>query len=140
MFFYKKVPVIVSPRFFLVLQKVFGFSFHAVALFPVIIVDKKSIFENKYYMNHEYIHILQYMETGIIGFFIISIIEFLYAHLFLKKSFIESYYYMSTEQEAHLNDENLAYTEKRRVFSVYRYMNPKNKTKIINEGGKRIIL
>ncbi len=137
--FYKKVPVLIFPSFFILIKKLFKFSFRAVTIFPFIIIDSKKIFEDKFYMNHEYIHILQYIETGIIGFYLISLYEFLCARIYLKKSFLGSYYYMAVEQEAHRNDKKLSYPEERECFSVFKYLRTKNKVHIVNEGGKRII-
>ena len=139
-FFRNKIPVIISRHFCLLFKKIFGFNVGAITIFPFIIVRDLEILNNKDYINHESIHIRQYIETLLVGFLLIGLIEYLYAILVLKKSRMQAYYFMSQEQEAHQNDQNLNYLINRKWFTYYKYLNPKNKKQIDFIEGKRIIL
>lgn len=121
------------------MSKIFGFSVGAVALFPFIIVRDQTILDNKFYINHESIHIRQYIDTLIIGLFVIALIEYMYAIFFLNKSKLHAYYYMSHEQEAHQNDHNLEYLNTRPLFASFKYINPKNKKLMDLVNGERVI-
>lgn len=121
------------------MSKIFGFSVGAVALFPFIIVRDNKILDNKFYINHESIHLRQYTETLIFGLLFIAFFEYLYAFLILKKSRIGAYYYMSHEQEAHQNDHNLEYLNTRPLFAYFKYINPKNKKLMDLVNGERVI-
>jgi len=116
-----------------------GFRVGAMALFPFVIVRDNKILNTPEYINHECIHIRQYLETLIIGMLIIGLIEYLYALLILRKSRLQAYYFMSYEQEAHQNDSNLNYLKTRKLFSYYKYLLPKNKKEMDLVNGKRVI-
>jgi hypothetical protein len=138
--FKNKIPIIISFKTCLFFKKIFGFHVGAVTLFPFIVVRDREILEKKEYINHESIHIRQYLETLIIGIIVIGLIEYLYALFILKKTRTQAYYYMGHEQEAHQNDQNLNYLKTRKCFSYYKYLNPKNKIKMDLADGKRVIL
>lgn len=133
-------PIIISHTLCFFFKKLFGFPVGAVALFPFIIVRDTKILENREYINHESIHIRQYIETLVFGLIIISLFQYFYALLILRKSRIQAYYFMSHEQEAHQNDENPDYLKTRKWFTYYRYLLPKNKKQMNLVEGKRVIL
>lgn len=137
--FRNHTPVIVAPRFMKFMDRFFGFRVGAVAIFPFIVVQDYTILHNKDYINHESIHIRQYIETLIIGLWIISALQYVYARLFLRKSSLHSYYYMSMEQEAHQNDTNHEYLKTRKWFAYYKYLNPKYRKRMDLVDGKRVI-
>lgn len=128
---------IISKTFFKIFKKVFGFSISAFTLFPVIFFKNKDIAENKEYINHELIHIRQYVETLFVGFILIIIFEFLYAKIVLRKNTMQAYYFLAFEQEAHQNDQDKNYLQNRKWFSSFKYMLVKNKRKITQIEGKR---
>lgn len=134
-----KTPIIVSRGICYVFNIIFGVPIGAVAVFPFVIVRDNEILENKDYINHESIHIRQYIETLVFGLLIIGAFQYLYALLVLRKSRLQAYYYMSHEQEAHQNDRNHDYLKTRKWFSYYRYLNPKNRKSMDLINGKRII-
>lgn len=107
-----------------------GESFGAITIFPFIIVKDNIILNDENYIRHESIHIYQYLETFIIGFWFIYLFEYLYAKFYLKKKGIDLYYYISLEQEAHQNDHDIDYLKKRKIFFSYKYLLDKNKKKI----------
>ncbi len=136
--FQKNTPVIVSHSLLFICSKIYGVLCGAMTIFPFIFVRDEKILANKEYMNHESIHLRQYMETLFFGMLIIGLFEYLYALVFLKKNRLELYYFMSHEQEAHQNDQNLDYLKTRPWFSYFKYMDPKNKKNFILVDGKRV--
>lgn len=136
--FQKNTPVIISHSLLSICSKVYGLPCSAMAIFPFIFVKDEKILENKEYINHESIHIRQYIETLFFGMLIIGLFEYLYAIIFLKKNRLEAYYFMSHEQEAHQNDQNLSYLKTRRWFSYFKYMKIKNKKNFTLVDGKRV--
>lgn len=132
--------IIVSPFLVRICSKVFGFSCGAFTIFPFIFVRDKEILNNKEYINHERIHLYQYMETLIVGLVIIALCEYIYARIFLKMNALDAYYFMSHEQEAHQNDTNMEYLKHRKIFSLFYYIHPKRKKKFTLINGKRVTL
>lgn len=76
-------------------------------------------------INHEKIHLVQQLELGIIFAPLMYVGEYLYARYILKLSQRASYYFISLEQEAHINAPNLLYLQKRKMWSVFYYMRHK---------------
>jgi hypothetical protein len=140
-FIYKdRTPIIVSYSLCNIIgQVILGQKAGALAIFPFIVVRDNVILKNKEYIRHESIHLRQYIETLFVGVLIIGLLQYVYARYILKKSKIDSYYFMSHEQEAHQNDEDENYLKNRKPFSFYKYLLPKNKKimKLVN--GKRVI-
>lgn len=129
-----------SPTLCKVIGKILlGQGAGALALFPFVIVRDTVILENDEYIRHESIHLRQYIETLIVGLVFIGLGQYLYARYILKKSKLQSYYFMSHEQEAHQNDQDPIYLETRKWFSFYKYLLPKNKKRMELVDGKRII-
>lgn len=133
-------PVLVSHTLVRIVGKLFGFSAGAFALFPFVVVRDEKILEMPEYINHESIHIRQYIETAIVGLLFIALFQYLYALFVLRKSRIEAYYYMSHEQEAHQNDTNLSYLVTRPWFAYYKYLLPKNRKRFALVDGKRVLI
>lgn len=132
--------IIISPFLVKICSKIFGFSCGAFTVFPFIFVRDRKILNNREYINHERIHIYQYMETLVVGLVVIALCEYIYARIFLKMKSLDAYYFMSHEQEAHQNDTDMEYIKQRKCFSLFYYMNPKHKKKFTLIDGKRIVL
>ena len=138
--FKENKPIIISYSLCNIIgQIILGQKAGAFALFPFIVVRDAHILNNKEYIRHESIHIRQYIETLFIGLIIIGLSQYIYARYVLKKSKLDSYYFMSHEQEAHQNDGDEEYLRNRKLFSFYKYLLPKNKKIMKLVDGKRII-
>lgn len=111
----------------------------AFAFWPFLVVRKdfkKNIHEEL--INHEKIHLRQQLEFLIVGAEILYILEYVYARYILKLPKKEAYYFISLEQEAHMNAENLNYLKERPYGKVLKYM--KNKKKLSRgENGELIV-
>ncbi|MDQ3075599.1 MAG: hypothetical protein M3Q34_00520 [bacterium] len=137
--FKNKIPILVSGTLMQFIGRLCGKKFGAVTLYPFIVVRDEQILNAEDYIRHESIHLRQYEETLIIGLLIISIWEYYYARLWLRKSKLDAYYYMAIEQEAHQNDQDINYLNNRKIFSYYKYIFTKNKKQIRQIAGKRIV-
>ncbi|MBP9765997.1 MAG: hypothetical protein KBD12_02070 [Candidatus Pacebacteria bacterium] len=137
--FKNNIPVIRSKKICKIIAFFFGVPIGGVMLFPFIVVRDEDILNNQDYIRHESIHIYQCIETLILGIYIIGALQYLYARFILKKNKIEAYYFMSHEQEAHQNDQNKEYLNKRKWLSYYKYLLPKNKRRMDYIDGKRTI-
>ena len=111
----------------------------AFTIFPFIFVRDESILSNENFIRHETIHLRQYVETLIVGLFIIGGLQYFYARVLRKISALDSYYFMSHEQEAHQNDEDPTYLSRRAFLAYYKYLLPRNKKRITLVDGKRTV-
>ena len=83
----------------------------AMALFPFIIISKKTIIDDEM-INHEKIHLRQQIELLIIPFYV----------WYLIAIYRKGYMGVSFEREAHINDKDLTYLKKRKMFSFIKYL------------------
>ncbi len=107
-------------------------SAKAVTVFPFIFVRSKD-YVTQWLLNHERIHIRQQIELLLIGSMILYIIEFLYAFLWLRYSWQESYLYTSAEQEAYRNQNDSEYLKQRNLWAQFKYLF--NKKRFIQKKG-----
>lgn len=136
-------PLIIAPQLCrLVATLYFGKNktpIGAFTVFPFIFVRDESILNNQNFIRHETIHLRQYLDTLIVGLVIIGGLQYFYARVIRKMSKLDSYYFMSHEQEAHQNDEDPTYLSCRPFLAYYKYILPKNKKRITLVNGKRTI-
>jgi len=72
--------------------------------------------------RHETIHFQQYLETFVIGFLLIYILDYLWSALVRKKGFTrDSYLAIRFEQEAWAKDKHIDYLENRKRFAWLKY-------------------
>ena len=136
-------PILITPKLCkLVATIYFGKNktpIGAFTVFPFIFVRDEAILNNENFIRHETIHLRQYIETLIVGMFIIGGLQYFYARVIRKMSKLDAYYFMSHEQEAHQNDEDPTYLSRRPFLASYKYLLPKNKKRITLIDGKRTI-
>lgn len=93
----------------------------AAALVPFIITDGSlSGAKKEAIINHELIHFRQQIETLFIGHILISMLEFLYCRLVLRKSAWQTYLFHAEEQEAYANMYDPLYLRRRKPFAHLR--------------------
>lgn len=98
----------------------------AAAIFPFIFVRSQDVIE-PWLINHELIHFRQQLETLFIGFYILYWCEIIHAKIILKKSWPETYKWLSSEQEAYLNQNNSEYLENRKFGAMFWFVTHKKK-------------
>jgi uncharacterized protein YjcR len=94
--------------------------FHALAIWPFIILKYKKLKEDEIIMNHERIHLKQQLELLWLFYFIWYFIEFL-IHLIRTRNFMKAYNAISFEKEAYANEQNLNYLLDRKTWSFLKY-------------------
>ena len=118
--------LIVAPKFVRLIGRIMtgADNARALAVFPFIITTPQDA-DTPWIINHELIHFRQQIETLFIGLPILSFFEREYARWILKKSKIERYLYVASEQEAYRNQQDSNYLKTRKFGSVFSYV--KNK-------------
>lgn len=97
----------------------------ALAIFPCFIVFRqKNHPMNTQWLNHEKIHHRQTLETFGISF-LIGMVEYYYALIFLKYTRSGAYFYQCIEQEAYANQHNLKYLKEKSLWSFTKYVTHK---------------
>lgn len=91
------------------LSKISPIEINAIVLFPFVFSRGKM---GEYTRNHEAIHFEQYVETGVIGFLLIYLIDYLIGY-YKYRNGEKAYLMIRAEQEAYENTANLNYLEER---------------------------
>ncbi|MGA9212883.1 hypothetical protein [Kaistella sp.] len=91
----------------------------AITLFPLIILRKQELRQNKILINHEKIHLRQQLELLIIFFYLWYVIEYYYWFFKLKNHHL-AYQSISFEMEAYAMENDLNYLEKRKFWSFWK--------------------
>jgi hypothetical protein len=105
-----KCPIIVAP--FL--------GVAGMALFPVILINKKGLLDDKILINHEKIHLKQQAELLLIPFYVLYLINYLINLAWYRKHHT-AYLNIVFEREAYANEVNLSYLNDRKWYSWCRY-------------------
>lgn len=96
------------------------FPYSAIALFPFIFLKSPEQKNNVVLINHERIHLKQQLELLILPFYILYLGNY-FINLFRFRDHFKAYYHIVFEQEAYLNEQDLNYLRKRRLFSFRKY-------------------
>ncbi len=91
-------------------------GYSAINLFGIIFARRRL---SSFAINHENIHTAQMLELLILPFYIWYILEWLIKMIKYGK---ESYYHISFEKEAYINQESLTYLNKRKHYNWIRYV------------------
>jgi hypothetical protein len=90
-----------------------------ITLYPFVFHRKKTL--PQWLINHEYIHIKQQLELGILIFYCWYLLEYL-VRLIQYKNHYKAYRNICFEREAYKNDENLDYVTHRKVWAFWAYL------------------
>ena len=88
---------------------------------PFVFVRSKKQLEDPVFLNHERIHMRQQAELLIIPFFLWYGLEYL-IRLIQYKNWYLAYRNISFEREAHENEKDLGYLERRKSFPFSDYI------------------
>ncbi len=100
---------------------------YAVTIFPFIFLSDLSkcesdpIYTEDEIINHEKIHLQQILETGILGFYLIYLFEFMIKSISFKNIRV-GYLSVGFEMEAYNHMKDLNYLNKRRRYSWLRFL------------------
>ena len=90
------------------------------ALFPFILLKRKSDLDNPVLLNHERIHLRQQLELLIVPFYLFYLINYLY-HLMRTFKHETAYRNIIFEREAYSKESQLNYLEKRKFFAFLNF-------------------
>ena len=102
---------------------------YGITMFPFIFIidfdddaidQEDIIYKKKEIINHETIHFQQMLETGVIGFYAIFILEFVIKSI-INRNFQKGYVNISFEKEAYKNMKKLDYLEHRKRYNWINY-------------------
>ncbi len=92
----------------------------AMVIFPFILLKDKQLKNFPVLLNHEYIHIKQILELGILPFYILYLLIF-YVNWIIYRDRHLAYLNICFEREAYANDTNLDYLSKRGFWAWRNY-------------------
>ena len=95
-------------------------GYRGLAVFPFVFVKYRLDKQNKFFVNHEQIHLRQQLELLIIPFFIWYFLEF-FLRLIQYKNFDLGYRNISFEREAYAKEKDLGYLKKRFFWKFLKY-------------------
>ena len=90
---------------------------YAITLWPFVFIRDEG---NDRTINHETIHIKQYNELLVIGFYFVYLFDWLHGLIKYRDGQI-AYYRIRMEQEAYENDKDIHYLKDRKLFSWLKY-------------------
>lgn len=90
----------------------------AMAIFPLLLLENKSLKDCETIIRHEKIHFRQQLELLIIPFYLIYCFEYLYYYLKWKDK-NNAYHSISFEKEAYKNEDNIHYLKNRPLFAMW---------------------
>jgi hypothetical protein len=90
------------------------------AMWPFIFFKNPDYKYNKFIINHEKIHIKQQIEMGILPFYLLYLLEWVFRR-FKHKNWHQAYMNISFEREAYTNDLKPNYLKKRKFWSWTKY-------------------
>jgi purine-cytosine permease-like protein len=112
-----KLPIIIKSDWFLrVISKVNDIDTRGIEYLPFIAIVAEDATPIE--INHETIHFYQMMETLIVGYYLIYLVNYLW----LRRNYNhkEAYRRILLEVEAYKNDSNLDYLKTRKLFAWIR--------------------
>ena len=109
-----------SVNFHLIIISRFLF-YDGLTLFPFIILRHKKFKDDKTLINHERIHLQQQMELLVLPFYFIYLLNYL-VNLLIYRNHALAYRNIVFEREAFLNEKDLSYLKRRKLWEVNRYL------------------
>ncbi len=98
-----------------------GRHFVGIALWPFIVVKERYLKDDKYFINHERIHLRQQAELLILPFYLLYLCEYV-IRLIQYRNSQEAYRNISFEREAYEQEENLSYLKERKLWNFIKYL------------------
>lgn len=96
-------------------------GYDGITLYPFIFLKENSLKNDKILVNHEKIHLQQQKELGVIFFFILYGLEYLFYFIKYKKHH-KAYHAISFEREAYHHQKNIRYLSTRKSWSFRKYL------------------
>jgi hypothetical protein len=90
------------------------------AVFPLLLVNNKSLLTDAILINHERIHLKQQAELLVIPFYVLYLINYL-INLAIYLNHHKAYLNIVFEREAYAKDADIGYLNSRKLYSWRRY-------------------
>lgn len=94
--------------------------FHALAIWPFIILKSRNLQYDKVIINHEKIHLRQQIELLWLLYFVWYLVEFI-IHWIRLGDFMKAYYAISFEKEAYKHEGDPEYLRKRKFWQFLKF-------------------
>jgi len=96
-------------------------GYTGITLFPFVFLKSKHLRTNKVLINHERIHIRQQIELLVLPFYIWYGLEYV-IRLIKCRNHQRAYRNISFEREAYINEKDLSYLKRRRLYTFVKYL------------------
>lgn len=96
-------------------------NYCGMAIWPFIFIKYAALKNERTFINHEKIHLIQQKELFIIPFYIWYLIEYFIKYIKFKNH-NKAYLNISFEKEAYLNDKNLNYLKERKTWAFLKHL------------------
>lgn len=100
---------------------IIGRRFKGMSLWPFILINDRKLKNDKFFMNHERIHLRQQAEMLVIPFYIWYYLEYL-IRLVKYRDRMQAYRNISFEREAYDRETIDAYLEERKFWNFLHYL------------------
>lgn len=105
----------------IVSSKLLSGKFKGISLWPFVILQNKYLKADRYFINHEKIHLRQQLELLVLFFYIWYAIEFFVRYLDCKDGML-AYRNISFEREAYRRESDLNYLKKRSFWAFRKFL------------------
>lgn len=102
-------------------RKLLSGRFKGISLWPFIILENDRLKKDRYFLNHEKIHLRQQIELLVLFFYVWYAIEFFWRYLDCGDGML-AYRNISFEREAYRRENNLNYLKKRRFWAFLKFI------------------
>ncbi len=95
--------------------------FKGISLWPFVILESDCLKHDKFFLNHEKIHLRQQLELLVLFFYVWYAIEFFVRYLDCKDGML-AYRNISFEREAYRRENDLKYLKKRPFWAFLNFL------------------
>ena len=95
--------------------------FKGISLWPFVILENTHLKGDRFFLNHEKIHLRQQLEMLVLFFYVWYAIEFFVRYLDCKDGML-AYRNISFEREAYRREYDLKYLEKRSFWAFRKFL------------------
>ena len=96
-------------------------KFTGITLWPFVILKNQNLKNDKFFLNHERIHLRQQLEMLVIFFYIWYLAEYLWRYLKSGNS-LKAYKNISLEREAYRRENDLTYLKNRPFWAFLKFL------------------
>ena len=95
--------------------------FKGISLWPFVILQDKLLKKDKFFLNHEKIHLRQQLELLVLFFYVWYAIEFFVRYIDCRDGML-AYRNISFEREAYRRENDLNYLKKRSFWAFRKFL------------------